>query len=406
MKNLRLIIPVIAMLFCVRANGQELMNYQQPKDYEMPKKLIPTARKYWVSLPKEYDETTNRYPILFVFDGDEAFMRNLVLTTVDELTHFSEMPPCIIVGIIQRNRSLDFGPLYAVKNNPSADKVNGDKFFDFLKTELTPELNKSYRTQNFKLGIGHSLGGLFLSYCFTKDPTFFNGIIAVSPALELKRDSSLFLDLKKALSGKLENHIYYCWASGTEGVNEVAFKPGSLALHKLFDSTPNPSFTYNYLDLPGKNHNVTPLFSMANALYFVFNDWNIATWYKPLFYDKSIDPISYYKERVKKNKQLYGMDADPTEDRIQDNMGQMLTQYKRYQEALPYAERAVQMSPAHAGYLEDLGDVQEKLKRYNDALKSYKLALEKLDKNAEDYKERAENYQKDVKRVQDLLSKP
>ena|ERR1700761_333326 len=214
----KIYIPILLLILLTsNSRAQELMSYQQPKDYEMPKKLIPTPRRYWVSLPKNYNETTDRYPIIFLFDGDEAYLRNLVLNTVDELTHFGEIPPCIIVGIIQRNRSLDFGPLYAVKNAPNADKVNGDKFFDFLKQELLPELNKNYRTQNFKLGIGHSLGGLFLTYCFTKDPGFFNGIIAVSPALELKRDSTLFADLKKTLQSKIDKQTFFCWASGTEG---------------------------------------------------------------------------------------------------------------------------------------------------------------------------------------------
>jgi hypothetical protein len=407
MKKTSLIhIFAILILSAVNSNAQELMKYQQPKDYEMPKRLIPTPRKYWVSLPKSYDETTNRYPILFVFDGDEVFLRNLVLNTVDELTNFGEIPPCIIVGIIQRNRTLDFGPLYAVKDNPSSSKVNGDKFFDFLKQELVPELNKNYRTQNFKLGIGHSLGGLFLTYCFTKDPTFFNGIIAISPALELKRDSSLFADLKRTLGGKINTHTYYCWASGTEGVNEVAFKPGSIALHKIFDTMPNPSFTYDYIDLPGKNHNLTPLFSMSNAMYFIFKDWNIATWYKGLFYDKKVDPIAYLNERIKQNKKLYGFNTDPTEDRLQNNMGLTLADHERYKEALPYSERAVQLAPGHAWYYNDLGGVQEKLKRYTDAIHSYKTAIEKLDKTAEDYNDDLENYQKNIKRVEELIRKP
>lgn len=398
------LILTVLIFLSINVTAQELMSYQQPKDYEMPKKLIPTVRKYWVSLPKEYNETTNHYPIIFLFDGDEAFLRNLTLNVVDELTKFAEIPPCIVVGVIQRNRALDFGPLYAVKDNPNSDKVNGDIFFDFLKQELVPELNKNFRTQNFKVGIGHSLGGLFLTYSFTKDPEFFNGIVAISPALELKRDSSLFLNLKNTLQSPIKKQTFFCWSSGTEGINEVAFKPGSIALGKLFSSSHNSSFTYNYIDLPGKNHNITPLFSVGEALGFIFRDWNIATWYKGLFYDKKVNPITYLNDRLKRDKKIYGFDEDPTEDRIQDNMGLMLLEHKQYEKALPYSERAVQMAPGNAGYYKDLGDVQEALKNYPAALNSFKTALDKLDKSAEDFKDRSENYQKDIKRVEGLIT--
>jgi hypothetical protein len=80
MKNLSFKFFFTPLLFWFTdGKSQELMNYQLPKEYEMPAKLIPTVRKYWVSLPKDYNETTNRYPIIFLFDGDEAFLRNLVL---------------------------------------------------------------------------------------------------------------------------------------------------------------------------------------------------------------------------------------------------------------------------------------------------------------------------------------
>jgi len=402
MKNLISAI-VFLTLFYAHTNAQGLESYNQPTEHQMPPKLIPTVRKYWVSLPKDYEENTNRYPVLFLFDGNEAYLRNLILFDVDQLTKLGEIPPCIIVGVMQRNRALDFGPLYAVKSNPNSDKVNGDKFFDFIKKELFPELQKNYRTQNFKIGIGHSLGGLFLLNSFTKDPDFFNGIIAVSPALEMNRDSILFSNIKKTLHSKINKQTFFCWASGTEGINEVAFRPASKVLDKLLADEPNPSFKYKYVDLPGKNHNATPLYSMLDAFGFIFNDWDIAKWYRGLFYDKAVEPVAAYKQRSNLVKRIYGFDEDPTEDRIQDNVGLELAGKKEYAKALPYIEKAVQINPNNAGYTEDLAEVLEKMKNYTAALNSYKIALGHLDKSAVDYKERSEKYQESIKRVEGLL---
>lgn len=404
MKNLFIIIILIFLVFYLNdARSQELMRYQQPKDYEMPAKMIPTIRKYWVSLPKDYNETTNRYPIIFLFDGDEEYLRNLILSDADQLTNHGEMPPCIIVGIIQRNRALDFGPLYAVKSNPNSDKVNGDKFFDFLKEELLPELKKNYRTQDFKIGIGHSLGGLFLINSFTKDPEFFNGIIAISPALEMDRDSTLFSNLKKTLHLKINKQTYFCWASGTEGVNEVAFRPASKALNQLLINNPNPSFNYKYIDLPDKSHNTTPIFTMLGAFDFLFDNWNIARWYRSLFYDKTVEPITAYRLRSAFIKKKYNFDNDPTEDLVQNNVGLQLIAKKKYTQSLPYLRRAVELKPKSSGYNEDLSDAEEHLKNYLTALAALKVALTNLDENIEDYGERLEKYQTGIKRLEGLI---
>jgi predicted alpha/beta superfamily hydrolase len=404
MRNLTLYLVFILVILSNDVKAQSLMSYQQPKDYEMPAKLIPTVRKYWVSLPKNYDKSTNRYSILFLFDGNEDYLKNLVLNTADQLTHFGGMPPCIIVGLVQRNRGLDFGPMYALKGFPNSDKVNGDKFLQFLKTELLPELNKNFRTQNFRIGIGHSLGGLFLTHSFTTDPDFFNGIIAISPALELKRDSILFENLKHTLSLKLNRPTSYCWASGTEGVNEVAFRPGSVALSKLVSNTPNPSFTYKYIDLPGKNHNFTPLYSITDALTFMFREWNIAPWYKALW-NNEVEPEATLSARKKLLKKVYDFDTEPNEDWVLGNIGSQLLQQKKYDKALSYIKAAIQINPNNADFYRELSKTYEALKNYDLALTNIKLGIEKLDKTNEEYRFVLEEYQKDLKRVEAIVSK-
>lgn len=404
MKNLSLITILILTLFGVNdVKSQDLMTYQKPVDYEMPPKKIPTIRKYWVSLPKDYDQTKNKYPILFLFDGNEQFLRNIILSDADQLTRFSEIPPCIIVGIIQRNRNLDFGPMYAINSLPNSNKVNGDKFFDFIKEELLPELKKKYRTQDFKIGIGHSLGGLFLLNSFTKDPEFFNGIIAISPALEMDRDSILFSNIKKTLNNKISKQTYFCWASGSEGINETAFKPGSNALKQLFSKNNNSFFKYKFIDLPGKNHNLTPAFAMLSALNFVFDDWNINRWYDRVYTDKKNEYIAAYTLRNKLIKLKYGFDEDPKEDQVQNFIGRNLMAEKKYIEALVYLGKAVDLSPLNSGHHEDLSEVEEHMKNYPAALAALKIALTTIDKNAEDYNIRLEKYQDDLKRLEGLV---
>lgn len=405
MRIFRFFFLAILLPICFsNVSSQELMAYTVPEMQEMPPKLIPTSRTYWVSLPKDYDRTANRYPVLFLFDGDQQYLKNLILFDIDQLTRFGEMPPCIIVGMMQRNRALDFGPLYAIGELPNSDKVNGDKFFQFIKEELVPTLDKKYRTQDFKMAVGHSLGGLFLLNGFTKDPSLFNGIVALSPALELDRDSTLFANVQSTLKGTLKKQTFFCWASGTEGVNEKAFRAGSQELLKTFKSYPNPSFDYKFIDLPGQSHNLTPIYSMLGALNFLFRKWNLSGWYRELFADKVNDPIKYYQDRRTAMESLYGFREDPTEDRIQHNIGSELLSSGKYQLALPYLSRAVALRPKDSGFNADLSVVQEKLGKYAEAVNALKKAADNLDVEAEDFRERSEKYKSDISRLQSLIA--
>ena len=52
-----------------------------------------------------------------------------------------------------------------------------------MRSELIPEIDKSYRTTSKRVIAGNSRGGLFVIYALTADPTLFDTYFANSPAL-------------------------------------------------------------------------------------------------------------------------------------------------------------------------------------------------------------------------------
>ena len=60
---------------------------------------------------------------------------------------------------------------------------DGDKFLDFIESELIPLMNKSYRTTDFKILAGHSIGGLLVLHSFQSRPQLFQAHFAFSPAV-------------------------------------------------------------------------------------------------------------------------------------------------------------------------------------------------------------------------------
>jgi tetratricopeptide (TPR) repeat protein len=117
-----------------------------------------------------------------------------------------------------------------------------------------------------------------------------------------------------------------------------------------------------------------------------------------------VEPIAANEQRNALIKRLYGFDEDPTEDRIQNNVGSELIKKKKYAEALPYLKKAVEMKPGSSGYNEDLSEAEENLKNYPAAISALKRALANLDKNADDYKETSDKYQTGIKRLEGLVT--
>ncbi|HTH81717.1 MAG TPA: alpha/beta hydrolase-fold protein [Mucilaginibacter sp.] len=379
-------------------HAQQSVYYQEPVEYEIPAKHLPFPRKYWVSLPVNYERTNLHYPIVFLFDGSSNAVKRFA-ATADQLG--DTMPPCIIVGVVQQNRTLELIPPYEGKRYPYSDIMTSDLFFDFLKQELLPELNKNFRTQDFRIGVGHSLGGLFVANCFARDPGFFNGIIATSPAIVIARDSAVYADINRQLHAKLTSHVFFFWSVGTEGEGEQGFRPGAIMLSRQFAEYTNNMFTYQFLDLPGKSHGTTSQPTMPAALTFVFKDWDPADWYKEI--SKKVDPERVYINRKLKVNRIYDFDTDPIEDRLLNAVGKRYLALKNYDKAQQYFERAIRANASVAGVYDELGTVQENMHNYTAALNSYKQAMAKLDKTDANYQALTESYQKDIKRVEGLV---
>jgi predicted alpha/beta superfamily hydrolase len=149
-----------------------------------------TGRDYdlYVHLPSGYDkETAKRYPVLYVLDGQWDF--KLMDSVLGGLVYDRFVPPMIIVGITYSGQNPDYDQLRAMDYTPvaaSSPKGSGDgpKFYAFLKRELIPYVEKTYRGDSERrVLLGSSFGGLFTLYSAFTEPGLFQGYISLSPAV-------------------------------------------------------------------------------------------------------------------------------------------------------------------------------------------------------------------------------
>ena len=141
-----------------------------------------------IYLPDGYQkDEKNIYPVIYLLDGsaDEDFIHVAGLIQFNNFSWINRVPKSIIVGIANIDRKRDFTYPTRIekdlKRYPSSGK--SDQFITFIEKELQPYINQKFRTNDSKMIIGQSLGGLLATEILFKKPSLFNQYIIISPSL-------------------------------------------------------------------------------------------------------------------------------------------------------------------------------------------------------------------------------
>jgi len=175
-------------------------------------KSVGQDYRIFIALPKNYADSNEKYPILYVLDADMAFAwvtEGLVrvaasLRAVEQLSSFPLarcVPDLIVIGIGYPVTLYDQPRVWLSLRTrdqtptPNADDAralgmegtsggNAPKFLRFMRNELMPYINSNYRTNSKDSTIvGHSGGGLFALYVLFHQPETFKRYVASSPSL-------------------------------------------------------------------------------------------------------------------------------------------------------------------------------------------------------------------------------
>jgi len=153
--------------------------------YLIGSKYVADDFKIDVSLPKGYYESSEKYPVLYVLDGNRNF--GIVAGTVELLHTGMDAPKMIIVGIGYKTdeehskfRSRDYLPTISKNLEYSGGASN---FLSFLEEELIPNIESSYRVDSIRVLAGISYSGLFTMYALFNKPSLFNNYLIGSPSM-------------------------------------------------------------------------------------------------------------------------------------------------------------------------------------------------------------------------------
>jgi predicted alpha/beta superfamily hydrolase len=193
---------------------------------------LQRTRRIWLYLPPGYEQSTARYPVLYMHDGQNLFD---VSTTaygeewgVDETLNAliaKGKAPCIVVGIDNGGitRMSEYNP-YKFTWKDSTNNITfaseGNEYISFLINTLKPYIDSRYRTLTGKehtIVAGSSMGGLISYYAALKYPAVFGKVGIFSPAFWTSPSIALYTDTSAAKN----NAKYFFYAGAKEGAAYV-----------------------------------------------------------------------------------------------------------------------------------------------------------------------------------------
>lgn len=266
--------PVFSFVFCCLFAAAPSAAYAQEEiaigeRISIFSEVLDEERTIRVGTPLNYDETDERYPVMFVLDGDVHFHYTTGLTGFLAFNQFA--PNMLVVAVENTERARDLTP--AAQDPEIVDQVptqgGAENFRSFFADELIPWVEENYRARPYRILVGHSLGGLFAIDSLIARPELFNAYIAISPSLQWDGQRTVeraeaFFDDTQELDAALFMSV------GNEG---GALLGGTRKLAGILDEKAPEGLEWHFEHMPSETHGSVPLRSTYQGLEHIFSDW-------------------------------------------------------------------------------------------------------------------------------------
>ncbi|RKE98585.1 alpha/beta hydrolase [Ichthyenterobacterium magnum] len=286
---------IVLIVLCFTVNSM----FSQAQYESIYSEKLGEDRQLKILLPRGYsDEDDKRYPLIIVFDGDYLF--EAVAGNVDYYSYWEDIPEAIVVGIKQEDSRFD-DCMYSEQNSLPIEK--GADFFEFVGMELIPHLDKNYKTEVFKVAVGHGETANFINYYLLKDIPLFQAYITISPDLAPEMATYIVERLPK-----MEQKTFYYLATSDKDVKHI--KEQTEALNTSLAAIDNKSLLYNFDSFEGSSHYALPPHAIPKALesiFFVFQPISKKE-YKETILKLETSPVDYLLEKYQTIKDLFGIE--------------------------------------------------------------------------------------------------
>lgn len=352
--------------------------------------ILNEQRNIWVYVPNRPPNSGERFPVVYLLDGDGHFpsvvgmIRQLSTTNGNTV-----VPEMIVVGIPNTDRMRDLTPSKDTSIGPENTSGGGEAFLNFMSEELIPYIDTNYPTAPYRLFIGHSLGGLTVLNALLKHPEMFNAYIAIDPSLWWN-NSDLLNQAKLLLNqNNYENETLYVGVANT-------MAPGVDIKTIVRDTTDTTQHIRDILEfsntvVPNSNsqlqfdskyynndtHGSVPLITTYDGLRFIFSWYDIGDELISLIMNpesSSIEVVSILEEHYNVVSKNMGYTIKPAESFV-NQLGYGCLQNELPKKAEAFFKLNVKNYPNSSNVYDSLGDYYAASNDNTAAIKAYEKAM-------------------------------
>ena len=363
----RFILPLFIQVFVLIspsiASAQQLVASIAHYRHTISSKALGEDRTILVRVPPGYDGTTQRFPVVLMLDA-HAPHNGMMASILESQASAGTMPEMILVGIQNTNRTRDLTPTKTER----ADSGGGDKFLDFIEQEVLPLVDKTYRTEPYRIFAGHSLGGLTVVYTMLSRPQLFGGYIAASPVLHwdnnflIKKSDQLFKSQKE-----FKKSLFISLGDEPDYLN------GFNSYKDLLKKNPPDGFDYEFQHWTDEDHGSVVMRTYLAGIRKIFEGWRIGT---------SILNLAALRSHYAKLSKRFGYEIKPPEN-IVNQFGYALLRADKVDEAVEAFEENVKLYPDSANVYDSLAEAHEKKGVRSKALANYEKAYKMAEQRGE-----------------------
>lgn len=354
--------------------------------------ILGETRNIWVHLPTNYQEG-KRYPVLYLLDGSRHFysVTGLIkqLSTTNGNTVLPEM---IVIGIPNTNRGRDLTPTHVDIDFFTGDSIQydnggGDRFLEFIESELIPYVDKTYPTTSFRTYVGHSFGGLSVINALTTRSQIFNNYVAIDPSLWWD-DMAYLKTVDSLLSvNNFDNKRLFVGVANTmskgQDISTIEADTSKRSAHirsilrfVKSQETRSNGLIFNWKYYNEDSHGSVPLIALYDALRFLFSWYEFSgmneLYGSSLPIDESIELLKSHYENV---SQKMGYEVLPDESLV-NNLGYFYMSEKKMERAAAFFNLNVLNFPESNNVYDSKGDWYLAAGDSLKALESFRKAVE------------------------------
>ena len=322
--------------------------------------VLGEERRVIVGLPQGYQAGSQRYPVMYLLDGDGHFHHTTGITQF--LANQGRMPQMIVVAIPNTDRTRDLTPEPDAEWAERAPTAGGaDNFLSFITDELMPWVNDNFRTADYSVLVGHSFGGLFATYALLTRPQVFDAYVSISPSLWWN-DRALVEHARATVEQQPWSGRYLYMTIGNEGGDML---PAAAAFASVLKGSAPDGFAWQFVWMDNEDHGSIPHRTTYDALEWVFADFRVPR-------DLTALGVAGLQQHFAMVSERYFDLAVP--ENLLNQLGYQYLGRGDVEHALEALKLNAQMYPLSANVYDSLGDAYDAAGNDQMALENYERA--------------------------------